>query len=136
MTDQVEKTTEAVKPLIDKLGEYLAAAEKIVVERAPDVWDATLTIIQLRAIASLVGLALFTGVTIWAFRKAIHFARIEHKKEWTQRADLLAFFAPAGCAIASVIVAVLWATSFEQWLGAFAPEYAVLYGIATKLGIL
>lgn len=136
MSEQVEKTTDAVQPLLDKLTEYLSAAEKVVVEHAPDVWQATLCVIQAKAIFSLVGWSVLTVLVVLATRWSISKTRAELKKNWSDQNDFIIVGPNIVCGVAALVLALGWVGSFNWWLGAFAPELSVLYGIASKFGIL
>lgn len=135
MTEQVEKT-DSVQPILDKLTEYLSAAERLVIEQAPDVWQATLSLIQIKAIFSLTLLIVSTVVVVVCLYFAVKRAKQELKKGWTEQNDFI-IVAPnfVGC-IALAAVLICWLNSFELWLGAFAPELAVLHQIASKFGLL
>ncbi len=135
MSEQIEKTADAAAPLMTKLGEYLDAAQTVVVKYAPDVWDATLTIVQVRSIFSIVAWLAGCGLSIWAFR----YARAVHQKNlsihWTDRPEWPFALLIAGCCGIGVCVLSAAIGGFSTVLGAFAPDLAGLYALGSKAGL-
>jgi hypothetical protein len=135
MTEQVEKTADAAAPLMAKLGEYLDAAQAVVLKYAPDVWDATLTIIRIQSIFSIVLWVACCTLSVWGFRYAKDIHQQNLSINWADRPEwpfaLLLFSCLVG--ISCVIAAALG--GFSCVLGAFAPDLAVLYSLGSKAGL-
>lgn len=135
MSDQVEKTVDAAAPLMAKLGEYLDAAQTVVVKYAPDVWDATLTIVQVRSIFSIVLWAACVALSVWGFC----YAKTIHQKNlslhWTDRPEWPFALLIVSCCGGGGCVLVAAVGGFATVLGAFAPDLAVLYALGSKAGL-
>lgn len=135
MSNNVEKATDGVSTLLEKLGDYLDSAQKVIVKYAPDVWDATLVIIRTRAIFEIVIWSIAIGLVIWGAKKSIAGLKANQKLSWVDRHEWPVILSVATGFLAFGCVIAVLTCGFETALAAFAPQYAVLYSLGVKVGI-
>lgn len=133
----VEKAADAASTLMSKLSEYLDAAEKVVVNYAPQVWDATLQIVRAESIFMLVAWSAALAVGVYGFTRAIAGFKANGKaqnyrdeKEWPVPACVASSLILVMCFVSALCAGV------HTLLGVFSPELAILYALCSKAGLL
>ena len=127
MSTNVE--SDAVSGILEKLAEYLEAAEKVVVQYAPDVWQATLMIVQVKSIVCLLAFAGILGVSVYTLRLALKRMADNVWVEWPIPVSLFSGAAIIASSLALLINGIGWI------LGALRPELAILYSLGAKAGL-
>lgn len=123
--------------LLTLLNTYLQAAQHVITQYAPVVWNATLHLIQVNSAFNLIIRGVGTLILI-AIPIVLHLVINPENKEHDHRFDKRDKKILVGCITAGVVVVtfIIWATSFYDWLGVLAPQLYLLYGVAAKAGIL
>lgn len=126
--------------LLTTLNQFLTAAQSTIAKYAPEVWKATLHIIQIQAIfniAILVLIAVVLAVGWNRLMKAIDTTDWpeEHDYQWSKGNGRITVRIILGMSWFIWTLVVL-TNAFELFLRAFYPELSVLYTLAAKAGLL
>jgi hypothetical protein len=135
LSEKVEKAVEAAQPLLQKLSEYLDAAQAVVLKYAPDVWDATLTIIRLQSVFDICLWLASCGLAIYGIRSMTSLIKANVSKHWTERPDWPWVLLIGSSVLALGCILTIAASGFEVLLGAISPDLAVLYRLGANLGM-
>lgn len=132
--------------ILNTLGEYLKAAGGLVKTYGPQVWDATLSLVQLNAIvylliwgvvlaATIIGWRVF-GTAVLGIAKTV-WQEDKDKHSYDRRQWPYALATITGLIlVALTIAAVGHLAMIYYWIAAFRPDLAVLYSLAQKVGLL
>lgn len=123
--------------LLNMLSGYLTAAQQTLQHYGPQVWSATLALIRFNAIFYLV-LGFLLLLSEVGVVKVFKWAHQKHEEaEW---GDQIGWeFAMVGTVILGAIIfvaALVNLLDITNWIGAFSPQLAVLYRVASKAGLL
>lgn len=130
------------------LNDYLIQAGSLVKSYAPQAWEATLRLTQITSIIYLVfGFVAAIGLVICVKQLVlgIQQATIWDDLNYSERSGSGA--APPGLFVPRIVIAVVAgitcvATALSNlfsmviWLGAFAPDLAIIYRVAVKAGLM